>query len=76
MAFTTFDTLKFVKRLKEAGVPEKEAEAISEAFKEVQGELDLATKRDLKELEMRMIKKFGLTMVIAIGVITAIVKLA
>jgi hypothetical protein len=48
MATITFDTLKFAKRLRNAGVPTAEAEAISEAFKEVQAELDLATKQDLQ----------------------------
>jgi DNA-binding transcriptional MerR regulator len=93
MAVTTFDTLKFAKRLKEAGVPIAEAEAISEAFKEVQGEMDIATRqdigllkqdidllkrdiqRDMKELEQRMTIKLGSLMVIAVGVVAAIVKL-
>lgn len=39
----TFDTHKFVRTLKDAGVPESQAEA----FKEAQGEADLATKRAL-----------------------------
>jgi hypothetical protein len=34
MATITFDTLKFVKRLKDAGVPESQAEAISDAFRD------------------------------------------
>jgi len=86
MTTTTFDTLKFAKRLKEAGVPVAEAEAISEAFKEVQGELELVTKQDLafweislksemKQLEHRMAIKLGSMMVIAIGVVATIVKL-
>jgi len=32
MATITFDTLKFVRTLKEAGVPENQAEAFSEVF--------------------------------------------
>ena len=56
-----FDTLAYVKKLKEAGVPEVQAEAQAEAFAEIiderlatnQGmkELEVALKRDLKELE-------------------------
>lgn len=34
MATITFDTYKFIRTLKEAGVPESQAEAFSEAFKE------------------------------------------
>jgi len=50
MTATTFDTHKFVRTLKDAGVPESQAEAFSEAFKEAQGEADLATKRDIDDL--------------------------
>ncbi len=57
MPAVTFDTHKFVRRLKEAGVPEAQAEAISEAFKEAQGEADLATKQDLKQLEAILDKR-------------------
>jgi hypothetical protein len=50
MTAITFDTHKFVRTLKDAGVPESQAEAFSEAFKEAQGEADLATKRDIDDL--------------------------
>jgi Ni,Fe-hydrogenase III small subunit len=53
MATITFDTHKFVRRLQEAGFEEKQAEAISEAFKEASGEAELATKRDIERLEAR-----------------------
>ncbi len=52
IATITFDTLQFVRRLKAAGVPEAQAEAFAEAFMEAQSQADLATKRDLMELEM------------------------
>lgn len=48
MSTITFDTLKFTKRLKESGLPEAQAEAISEAFIDAQGQLDLVTKQDLE----------------------------
>ncbi len=48
MSSITFDTLKFTKRLKESGLPEAQAEAISEAFIDAQGQLDLVTKQDLE----------------------------
>lgn len=52
MAVATFDTLKFAITLKEAGVPDKQAEAQARAFGEAfQVNLkDLATKDDLAAL--------------------------
>ena len=59
MSAVTFDTLKFVERLKKAGMEEKTAIALAEAQSEVFAEaLDshLATKQDLVELKLDMIK--------------------
>ncbi len=50
MTTITFDTHKFVRKLKNAGVPESQAEAFSEAFKEAQGEAELATQHDIKDV--------------------------
>ncbi len=58
MATITFDTHKFVRTLKDAGVPESQAEAFSEAFKEAQGEAELATKRDIDDLRRDMEARF------------------
>ena len=54
MTTITFDTLKFVRTLKEAGIPERQAEAISEAFRVAQVETEPVVKPDLRELEMRL----------------------
>ena len=82
MATITFDTYKFIRKLKDAGLPEAEAEAISEAFRDAQGEADLATKRDLedirrdiREMEQRLTIKLGGMLVAGIAVIAALVKL-
>ncbi|MDP2902606.1 MAG: DUF1640 domain-containing protein [Methylovulum sp.] len=82
MATITFDTHKFVRTLKDAGVPESQAEAFSEAFKEAQGEADLATKhdiddvrRDMREMERRLIIKLGTLVALAIGIVAVLVKL-
>ncbi|UOA08350.1 CCDC90 family protein [Methylobacter sp. S3L5C] len=82
MTTITFDTHKFIRTLKEAGIPEGQAEAFSEAFKEAQGEADLATKRDIDDvrhdmvqLEQRLIIKLGSMMVVAIGIVAVLVKL-
>jgi len=82
MTTITFDTHKFICTLKEAGVPESQAEAISEAFKEAQGEAELATKRDIddvrrdmREMEQRLIIKLGALVAFAIGIVAVLVKL-
>jgi hypothetical protein len=56
MAAISFDTLKFSKRLKDAGVPDKQAEAEAEALAEVfeVNLSDLATKQDLREVELKL----------------------
>jgi hypothetical protein len=48
-----FDTLAYVKKLKSAGVPEKQAEIQAETFAEILEER-VATKQDLKELELAL----------------------
>jgi len=50
MAAVTFDTLKFVKTLKKAGVPEEQAEAFSIAVRDSHETAELATKADLTEV--------------------------
>ncbi|MGH8550386.1 MAG: coiled-coil domain-containing protein [Methylococcales bacterium] len=114
MTAIAFDTLKFAKRLKEAGFTEQQAEALASAEAEFIEE-NLATKRDLKELEIalkreladlkreikeieaalktdikvleiklardlkdleyRMTIKLGAMLVVAVGIIAALVKL-
>jgi hypothetical protein len=49
MATITFDTHKFVRKLKESGFEEKQAEGIADAFKDASGEAELATKRDIEQ---------------------------
>jgi len=48
MPAITFDTLKFTKKLKEAGFPEAQAEAIVDAFLGATGEAEFATRKDLQ----------------------------
>lgn len=64
MSAIAFDTLKFTKRLREAGVPEKqaeaEAEAVQDALREVIADFeksrlaDVSTKLDIKELDAKL----------------------
>ncbi|MFO1300131.1 MAG: DUF1640 domain-containing protein [Burkholderiaceae bacterium] len=45
----TFDTLKFVETLREAGVPEAQAKAMSQAMRDAHETAELVTRRDLRE---------------------------
>ena len=81
MATITFDTHKFVKTLEAAGVPVSQAEAISNAVKEAQDSAEIATKADIRELEMRIRElelrltiKLGTIVVVALGAFTALSK--
>nr|VFK12000.1 MAG: Protein of unknown function (DUF1640) [Candidatus Kentron sp. LPFa]VFK28012.1 MAG: Protein of unknown function (DUF1640) [Candidatus Kentron sp. LPFa] len=46
-----FDTLQFTKRLTRVGATPQLAQATAEAFKEASGQAQLATKRDIEQLE-------------------------
>jgi hypothetical protein len=48
MATITFDTLKFVEKLNASGIPDEQAKAIVEAFRDAQSDADLVTKEDLQ----------------------------
>jgi len=45
----TFDTLKFVETLREAGVPEAQAKAMSQAMRDAHETAERVTRRDLRE---------------------------
>jgi hypothetical protein len=51
MATITFDTHKFVRKLKSGGFSEQQAETVADAFKDASGEAEIATKRDLEMLK-------------------------
>ncbi len=79
-ATVALDTLKCVRRLRDAGVDERQAEAFSEAFREVQDAQlqELATKRDLRELKLEITAeiaplKWGMAVCLG-GIITLIIK--
>ncbi len=58
MSAITFDTHKFVRKLEEAGFDPRQAEAVADAFREAQGEAELATKRDIERLEAKLDTRF------------------
>jgi len=77
MGAITFDTLKYSKRLVEAGYTQQQAEAAAEVQKEVLNEaLDatLATKEDMRRLELEIaVMKWMLGTVLG-GVIALLIK--
>lgn len=54
MTTITFDTLKFVRTLKDSGIPESQAEAITEAVRAAQQDIAPVIRPDLRELELRL----------------------
>ena len=86
MTAVTFDTLKCVKTLQAAGVAMPQAEAIAAAVRDSTDSAELATKADLRELkavlksdlrelELSMTIKLGGMLVVAVGILAAIIKL-
>ena len=69
-----FDTLAYAKKLKQAGVPEQQAEMHAEALATIVDE-KLATKRDLKELEMRLTIRVGAIAAGAITILAILIKI-
>ena len=78
MATAIFDTLAYVKKLKEAGVPENQAEIHAEAIAELIDE-QLATKKDLQILEAnvtaRIIRWVAGMLVAQAAIVATLVKL-
>ena len=77
----TFDTLAYAKKLIAAGFTQQQAEAQAEVLSEIIDER-LATKedirllkRDLRELEMRLIIRLGAMMAASIAIVAVLVKL-
>lgn len=58
MSSITFDTHKFVRKLQEAGFDQKQAEGLSEAMLSAIDDSELASRRDLREMELRLEPKF------------------
>ena len=74
MSSIAFDTHAFVKDMTQAGMPEEQAELLARSQATLIDE-KLATKQDLKELELRMTLRLGSMMVVAIGAVAVLVKL-
>ena len=75
MTSITFDTYQFVKSLEDRGFSREQAEGINDALKNALTVAEVATKRDLTEMEYRLTIKIGALIVSGIGIVTAIAKL-
>ena len=77
MATITFDTFKFVEKLRAGGVPEEqakaEAEALVIAFSEAM-DSQLATKTDINRLERELIVIKWMVGLVLGGILTLILK--
>ena len=84
MTTITFDTLAYVKKLREAGIDEKQAEAqavaLAAVLKETSGEL--ATKQDIDRLRDQMDAKFkrlqwmlGFNLALSTAVLWALIRM-
>jgi hypothetical protein len=77
MSTITFDTLKFVEKLKAGGVPEAqakaEAEALVSAFSEAM-ESQLATKNDINRIEKELVVLKWMSGIVMGGVLALIMK--
>ena len=74
MSALTFDTHKFIKRLTEAGMPLIQAEVLAEEQTKLIDER-LATKDDLKLMELRLTMKMGALIAAGIGIVATVTKL-
>jgi hypothetical protein len=78
MSTITFDTLRYTKKLREAGYTEQQAEGAAEAQKDILNEVldtTLATKNDLKELEANIVKWIAAIMIGQTALIVTLIKL-
>ena len=77
MSAITFDTLKFVEKLKSAGVPEAqakaEAEALVSAFSEAM-DAQIATKSDIHRIEKELAVLKWMSGIVMGGILALIMK--
>jgi len=83
MSSVTMDTLKLVEALEKADIPRAQARAIVEVVREARDSGDVATKADLRELELKLrsemevmrrdiIIKLGAMMITGFGMVLAV----
>jgi hypothetical protein len=83
MSTIAFDTLKFVRKLKEAVFEEKQAEAVADAFRDAQSEgqpitreyFDIRLKAEIDASKADMIKWIAGLLLAQAGLVAALVKI-
>lgn len=75
MSTITFDTHQLIKELQQRGFTPEQAEGINDALKNALTVGEVATRRDLKELELNLTIKIGILIVAALGFLTALQKM-
>jgi hypothetical protein len=71
-----FDTLAYVRRLRDAKVPPEQAEAMADALAQTfNSPIGVATKADLAALETRLLLKLGAFIIAVAGLALAIAKM-
>lgn len=83
MSTIAFDTLKFVRKLKEAGFEEKQTEAVADAFRDAQSEgqpitreyFDIRLKAEIDASKADMIKWIAGLLLAQAGLVAALVKI-
>jgi len=71
----TFDTHQLIKELEAKGFSPSQAEGINDALKNALTVAEVATKRDLQELELRLTMKIGTLIVAALAFMVALQKI-
>jgi len=82
----TFETLKFVQTLESAGVSREQATAIASAVRDSHDAADVATKGDLRELELqllggmsalenRLTLRMGAMVAVEVGILLAVLPI-
>lgn len=81
MTTVTFDTHKFIKKVStDKAFTTKQAEALAEAFKIAQAEIEehasktLATKIDIKQLEIRITRMMMTQTAITVAILATLIK--
>ena len=69
-----FDTLAYANKLKAVGFTTEQAEVQAESLAEII-KSELATKRDLKELELTLTIRVGGMLTVAVGILAVLMKL-
>lgn len=74
MSAVTFDTLSYFERLKASGMPDEQARVQADTLRELV-ESSLVTRRDLKELELRLTIRLGGIAVACTALLLAVLPL-